>query len=237
MGSTDSVEGSAVDTPVPPTDVTRTAPELLPTRPSLLARLRNLDDSQNWQAGWEEFFALYHPVIYRRALKAGLVEADAEDVVQDIVIGIARKLPTFHYDPQKGSFKTWLFRIVRNKIVDHLRRRGRQNRGPLVAMAAELDAELPVDEVADEQTLSPDREWDLAWETNLRRAALDHVAQRVNPMTMRIYLYHVVDGHTVAETVEHFRESRVAEAAVHLAKHRVKKMLDRKLLELRENPA
>lgn len=204
--------------------------ELLPTRPSLLARLRNADDSKGWQQGWEEFYLRYHPVIYRHALKQGLPEADAEDVVQEIVIGLARSLPQFQYDPKVCSFKTWLFRVARNKIVSHLRKRGRQSRSPVGGMETEHDPEA-LAEVADDNVLTPDKEWDLMWEANLRRVALEHVKNRVKPMTMRLYLHHVVDGHSVDATVICFGASP---EAVHLAKHRVQKMVDETLERLRE---
>ncbi len=207
--------------------------ELLPTRPSLLARLRNKDDSKAWQQGWEEFYLRYHPVIYRHALKHGLQEADAEDVVQEIVIGLARSLPQFQYDPTVCSFKTWLFRVVRNKIVDHVRKSGRQRRGPVAGPEAEHDPEA-LAEVADDSVLTPDKEWDLMWEANLRRVALEHVKNRVKPMTMRLYLHHVVDGHSVEATVSCFGDSLVTPDAVHLAKHRVQKMVDETLDRLRE---
>ncbi|MHB1307598.1 MAG: RNA polymerase sigma factor [Limisphaerales bacterium] len=204
--------------------------ELLPTRASLLARLKRQDDSPAWQRGWEEFHALYFPLIFRYARKRGLAIEDAEEVVQDVVLGVARRIPEFTYDPGRGSFKTWLFRVCRNKVVDRMRRLQKAARGPLVS-ASEAVA---LDEVADPAVLAPDRAWDLAWETSLRRAAQEHVAQRVKPMTMRLYLYHVVDGHDAATTVAHFADPKVTSEAVHLARHRVQKMLDTTLARLQE---
>jgi RNA polymerase sigma-70 factor (ECF subfamily) len=207
--------------------------ELLPTRPSLLARLRNHEDSISWHRGWEEFYLLYQPVIYRHALRQGLSEAEAEDVVQEIVIGLARSLPSFQYDPARSEFKSWLFRVARNKITDHLRKRGRQSRNTVGGLAGEYDPEA-LAEVADDKILAPDREWDLMWEANLRRAALEQVKNRVRPMTMRLYLHHVVDGHSVEATVRSFGDSQVSADAVHLAKHRVQKMVDETLERLRQ---
>lgn len=208
--------------------------ELLPTRPSLLARLRNQDDSAAWHRSWEEFYQLYHPVIYRHALKSGLRETEAEDVVQEIVVGVARKLPQFRYDPECCSFKTWLFRITRNKIVDQLRKRARQ---PHDQLPATSDTGTPADELVeltDDKTPGPDEELERLWKANLHRAAIEHVKQRVKPMTMRLYLYHVVDDHTVAETVAHFRAAAVTDAAVHQAKHRIQRMIDEALPRLRD---
>lgn len=201
--------------------------ELLPTRPSLLAKLRNHDDSK----AWKEFFDLYHPVIYRHAMRSGLRPADAEDVVQEIVVGVANKLPQFRYDPERCSFKTWLFRIARNKIADQFRRQGRQAQFYEVHSEASEAAAL---EIADPNALSPDKAWDLVFENTLRRAAIEYVTQRVKPMTMRLYLFHVVEGNSVKETVAHFRSSQIKSSEVHLAKHRVQKMVDEALGRMRK---
>src|ERR1043165_8885272 len=90
----------------------------LPTRRTLLSRLRNLGDD----ASWRVFFDTYWRLIYNVARKSGLSDGDAQDVVQDTVIAVARKMPGFHYDPAKGSFKQWLLLITRRRIQDHLRR-------------------------------------------------------------------------------------------------------------------
>ena len=81
----------------------------LPTRHSLLSRLRDLGDD----ASWRTFFDTYWQLIYNVAHKSGLADADAQDVVQETVIAVARRMPEFRYDPAKGSFKQWLLLITR----------------------------------------------------------------------------------------------------------------------------
>jgi DNA-directed RNA polymerase specialized sigma24 family protein len=66
----------------------------LATRESLLRRLTDCQD----QASWQEFYAMYRDLIWRFALKAGCTESEAEEVVQETVIAVARKLPEFKYD-------------------------------------------------------------------------------------------------------------------------------------------
>lgn len=195
-----------------------------PTRSSLLGRLRAHEDPSSWQQGWREFFECYHGVIYRYAIQRGLTAADAEDIVQDTVIGVAKSLPSFRYDPAQCRFKTWLFRIARNKVNDQFRLSQRER----YILPSQGDERL-LEDVEDEATLAPDAAWDAIFEGNLRRAALERVSQRVQPMTMRLYLYHVVDGHDVPTTVHHFRESRITSSAVHLAKHRVQVAVDKEL--------
>jgi len=81
----------------------------LETRPSLLNRLKASDDSQSWC----EFYRVYGGLIRFFAEKAGLTADEAEGVVQETAIGVARRLPNFTYDPKVCRFKTWLLNLVR----------------------------------------------------------------------------------------------------------------------------
>ena len=91
----------------------------LRTRASLIGKLADLGNS----SGWREFFDTYWGLIYGVARKAGLSDADAQDVVQDTMSSVARQMPTFRYDPAKGSFKAWLLTLTRWRILDRLRKR------------------------------------------------------------------------------------------------------------------
>jgi len=88
----------------------------LPTRASLLERLKDLGDD----ASWNEFYQTYRELIYSVARKAGLNESEAEEVVQDTVISVAKKMPDFRYDPAEDSFKGWLLTVTRWRILDQL---------------------------------------------------------------------------------------------------------------------
>lgn len=203
--------------------------ELLPTRPSLLARLRNEADHSSWKRGWQEFFDLYSPLLYDRARRRGLSEADAEDVVAEILAGVVNRLPGFSCRSEQDSFKAWLITVARNKINDHLRRRRRQ--------LPESDDEAAMAAVADDSMPPPDQAWDQAWdrafEANLLRAARERVKQSVAGQTLRLYLHHVVDGHSVAETVAYFSDAGVTAAAVYLAKSRGLALMEEELQQLR----
>jgi RNA polymerase sigma-70 factor (ECF subfamily) len=81
-----------------------TVTEYLPTRASLLARLRDVGD----QKSWGEFCGLYGPLLLSLARRAGLSETEAEDAVQETFIAVAGRLPEFRYDPKLCWFKRWL---------------------------------------------------------------------------------------------------------------------------------
>jgi RNA polymerase sigma factor (sigma-70 family) len=84
------------------------------TRPSLLLRLRDVRD----QLAWGEFVEIYSPLVYGLARKHGLQDADAVDVTQDVLRRIAHSIGRLNYDAGRGTFRGWLFTIVRNEIRD-----------------------------------------------------------------------------------------------------------------------
>src|SRR2546429_8519785 len=97
----------------------RNPENLIPTRRSLLDRLKNWDD----QESWKDFFDTYWKLIYGVALKAGLSDAEAQEVVQETVIAVAKKMGGFEYDPEIGSFKSWLLHTAQWRISDQFRKR------------------------------------------------------------------------------------------------------------------
>ena len=74
----------------------------LATRASLLGRLKNWDDAESW----EEFTQTYSRLIYNVARQAGLTEDEARDVVQETLLGVAKKINEFESSPERGSFKS-----------------------------------------------------------------------------------------------------------------------------------
>ena len=93
--------------------------QLLPTRYSLLSRLKDYEDQESWR----DFFETYWRLIYSTAIKAGLNDAEAQDVVQETILSVLRKIPEFEYDPQIGSFKCWLLQLTTWRIIDQRRLR------------------------------------------------------------------------------------------------------------------
>ena len=93
------------------------------TRGSLIIRLEDGNDKQ----AWSDFIDLYSPVIYGFARRQGLQDADAADLVQEVLRSVARSIPK--YDRQKGRFRNWLMAVVRNRLNDFWASHGRQATG------------------------------------------------------------------------------------------------------------
>jgi RNA polymerase sigma factor (sigma-70 family) len=190
--------------------------ESLPTRHSLLSRLRNVEDA----ASWYTFFQTYWRLIYNVARKAGLSDDEAQEVVQETVISVARKMPEFRYDPAKGSFKQWLLLITRRRIHDHLRRVYRS----LPAAPGEHDA----DKLSALQS-QMDQTWDDEWRENLFQAALARVRQRANPKQYQVFDYCVLQDLSASEVAKMLGLNA---AQVYLAKHRMSAAVRRAVAEI-----
>lgn len=82
------------------------------TRPSMLLRLRNNQDVTAWQT----FADVYGRLVYRYCRRRGLQEADAVDVMQEVLVQVSRSMPRFEYQPQRGRFRSWLATVTRSKL-------------------------------------------------------------------------------------------------------------------------
>src|SRR5664279_704692 len=93
-------------------------PSSIQTRPSLLNRLKRGDD-----AGWQDFYRIYGKLVRDFAIQAGLTDTEADEVVQETAIAMARHLPEYRYDPKVCRFKTWLLNQTSWRIKDQLKKR------------------------------------------------------------------------------------------------------------------
>jgi len=200
---------------------------LLPTRQSLLTRLRDWRDDD----GWREFFDTYWRLIYNVARKSGLADAEAQDVVQNTFIYLSRRMPNFHYDRTRGSFKSWLRVVTRSRISAHWRREkttGPLLRGPLPdeeSGVSDLLASIP-DPAAD----ALDEVWQSEWQTNLLDAAFRRVRAKVSSQQLLIFRMASGDNLPLSQVA---KKLDVNIAQVYLARHRVGRLLKTEIEKLR----
>jgi RNA polymerase sigma-70 factor (ECF subfamily) len=204
--------------------------ELIPTRASLLERLKDLGD----QASWNRFYEIYHDLIFSVARRAGLNEAEAGEVVQDTLISVAKKMPEFTYDPAKDSFKGWLLTVVRWRIRDQFAKRSddthKQSRSAQDQPGAETRT-ATVDRVPDPARPALEGIWDEEWESQLLQTALARIKRQVQPQHYQIYHLHVVLGQSSSEVA---RSLGVNTAQIYLAKHRVGNLLKKEIQRLQQ---
>jgi RNA polymerase sigma factor (sigma-70 family) len=186
----------------------------LKTRRSLLSRLRNLDDHESWRA----FFEQYWRLLYRVARRAGLGESDAQDVVQETVVAVARKMPEFRYDTARGTFKHWLFCIVHRRVADHLRRIYRQPPQETLSTSVTTAEDESEAAIQTDTASAMDAAWDQEWEQSVFEAAVAQVREHTNPRHFQVFDCCVRLGWPTAKVATTLGMNP---AQVYLARHRV----------------
>jgi RNA polymerase sigma-70 factor (ECF subfamily) len=203
--------------------------EFIPTRESLLSRLKDWGD----QESWKDFYNTYRNLIRSAAIHVGLTEAEAEDVVQETVIAVAKKIPGYVYDPSKASFKTWLMRQTRWRIMGQLRKRMPiATPGPRPP-ASTSTRTATIDRVPDPAQSSLERFWEQEWENALLQAAVERVKRKADPAHYQIFDLCVLQKWPVSRVAGSLRINR---ARVYLAKHRIGKLIEKEVEYLKRKP-
>jgi len=188
------------------------------TRPSLLNRLKIGDDADSWQ----EFYRVYGKLARDFAIQAGLTDTEADEVVQETAISIARHLPNYQYDPKVCRFKTWLLNVTSWRVKDQLKKRKKD------AMCVQGNSpESQNDDSTRTSTINsvaapaePDYGaiFETQWRKNLFDAALERVKQKFNLKQFQIFDLLVLQEWPAADVA---RSLGVSLANVYVTKHRV----------------
>ena len=202
----------------PPTD------SVLPTRQSLLSRLRDCEDQQ----GWREFFETYWRLIYNVARQAGLDETTAQDVVQNTFIYLSRRMPKFRYQRERGSFKSWLRCVTRSRISVY-RRRAESREPGLPELPENIDANV-WESIPDPAPDALDEVWQREWEENLLKTALRRIRPKVSAQQLMIFELAAL-GEVPLKQVA--RKLEVSVMQVYLARHRVGRLFKAEVQRLR----
>jgi len=176
---------STADKPKPPSARTR-------THWSLVRRLKAGGDEQAWQ----EFNAAYGPLLHSLALKSGLSREEAEEAVQDTLTSVFKSLPTFKADPAAGSFKNWLFRLARWRIINQFNKRPR-HAGAFVepfprAADGSSTGTAPIEKIPDATPNALEEVWDAEWQENALEVALSQLRQVAKARHFQAFYLHVI---------------------------------------------
>ena len=192
---------------------------LLETRSSLINRLKATINGESW----EVFFDTYGNLIFNVARRAGLSEADAQDIVQETIVKVHKSLDRFQYDRNRGSFKGWLHSVTRSRLAEHFKKQ--QKRLPLNQPFNDTTDE-PTADISDPKGLELERIWDEEWHKNLIDSSLTRIKRIVSPKQFQIFKCYCIDEWTVTEIC---KALNVNSAQVYMAKQRVGKLFKQEL--------
>lgn len=203
--------------------------DLIPTRWTLIARLKDWDDQESWR----EFFDTYWRLIYGVAIKSGLSHAEAQDVVQETVRSVSKNMKGFKADPAFGSFKSWLLHLTRWRITDQVRRRGREVRLADVgtqsgsgtdSKGTAIEARIP-----DPAGNALDKIWEEEWEKHLIEAALEKLKKQASARHYQAFYLHAIKQVAPAKVAETLG---ITVDQVYLIKHRLTKLFEEAIKEV-----
>ena len=196
--------------------------EVIPTRPSLLRRIKNWTDDESWK----DFSTTYRGLIFGFALKRGLNESEAEDVVQETMVSVAKSIGQFQYEPARCAFKSWLMQLTQRRITDHLRRNAREQ---LANNPQSSEHESAMNRIPDPAESDLERLWNEEWERNLIETAMNKLKAQVSVKHFQIFYLHVIKNQPTRQVA---RALALNVAQVYLVKHRLKSAFDKIVVRL-----
>ncbi len=178
------------------------------TRQSLLARLKDPRDER----AWAEFVAIYTPLIERLARARGLQSADAADLVQEVFGAVAGAIDRFDPDPWRGSFRSWLFRIARNLMINLLAARRVRPQATGDSEVQELLDRVPAPDGAETAL------FDVEYRRRVFHWAADQVRDEFRASTWQAFWLTAVEGQDPRTAAQ---ASGISVGAVYIARSRV----------------
>lgn len=177
------------------------------TRASLLVQIR---DGSN-QDAWLEFMNLYGPLVYGFARRRGLQDADAADLMQDVLRSVSSAIGQLDYDRAQGTFRGWLFTITRNKIFNFLSARRIRPQG---------SGDTTTNQLLDTHPDASDSEdvWEVEYQRRLATLAMNRVKHEFQENTWQAFWLSAVEGAAVADIA---KQLKMSHGAVYVAKSRV----------------
>ena len=202
------------------------------TRLSLLSRIKDWDDRD----GWQQFYDTYSHLIFGVALSAGLNHEEAEEVLQETVLTVAKKLradtgqePAFKYDPAKGSFKSFLFHTTRWKITDQFRKRVPLDRKPtrrdIRTNRTPTEARIP------DPNNDFEAKFDQDYRQTIQEAALERVKHTVKAKHYQVYDLYVLKQWPVAKVAQVLGLNA---GQIFVAKHRILALMKKEVQRLQK---
>lgn len=200
-----------------PATMKRAGTDPLPTRASLLERLKDPED----QDSHREFYDLYRNLIYGVAMKYGLSDADAQDIIQETMRSVTQKLAEFQYDPKVGSFKGWLLQNTKWRIIELLRTQKKHLKKPSTS-GDDSRRTGTMERVPDPSGNNLDEIWEGEWQRTLLERAVTKVRQEVRPLQFQIFDCYVLKQWPVEKVA---KTLGVSATQAYIAKLRVGKKL------------
>jgi RNA polymerase sigma-70 factor (ECF subfamily) len=182
------------------------------TSNSLLERLRQGPN----ETAWRRMVDLYTPLIRGWLRRYALNDSDCDDLMQEVLAVVVRRLPDFQRRPQIGSFRRWLRTITVNCLRDFWRAQrfkpratGNQEFGSILAELEDPESALS-------------KLWDVEHDRHVTQCLMEKIRPRFEAKTWQAFQRVALDGAPVDQVAQ---ELGLSVNAVFIAKSRVVHLL------------
>jgi RNA polymerase sigma factor (sigma-70 family) len=187
------------------------------TSPSLLLRIRDPKDGESWQT----FQEIYAPIIQAYCRRKGIQAADTDDVVQEVLMSVAKSIRNFEYSPEKGQFRAWMGTITANKLKSYLSKRSNRP-------SPELSSGI----IADLAGPDADSEWVEVFSRHIFLSACTRVRASLEPVTWQSFEATWIQRRPATEVAESLG---IPVHSVYVNKSRVLKRLEEEVKQLADD--
>jgi RNA polymerase sigma-70 factor (ECF subfamily) len=147
------------------------------TSASLLDRLRVAPDGDDWT----RLVDLYTPLIRAWLARQGLPRQEADDLTQEVLTVLVRRLPDFERQPRPGAFRRWLRTITVNCLRDHWRASKVRPRA-----TGDSDFRETLEQLEDPDS-GLSRQWEQEHDQHVARQLLEQIRPRFEPTTWEAF--------------------------------------------------
>lgn len=180
----------------------------LNTRATLLIRLRNKYDDESW----EDFTNYYSKYVYAVLKGMGVAFDELDDMKQSIMLKLWKSLPDFEYNPEKGSFRSWLCTVIRRTVYNYFR-----SKKEISELKSEESVNADIDKIAEKE-----------WMLHIASLAWDNICNDFSETVKETYI-RLSNGEKAEEIAEALNISR---GSVYVYKERVQKALRKEVRRL-----
>lgn len=176
------------------------------TRMTLVQRIRSGEDES-----WREVEQMYTPLIRATLRQFGFQAQDIDDLTQEVMLSLHRKLEQFEHNGRTGAFRRWLRVVTTNQAKVFLRR-------PSFRTDVVVD---DIESLADDESCVA-REFEKQHDLHVLAVMMSRVAADFTPNTMESFRRYVIEGQEVERVA---RDLNMSSQAIYIAKSRVLRSL------------
>lgn len=151
---------------------------------SLLGRAADPANSESW----DRLVELYSPLMRGWLRQYDVQESDADDLIQDVLAVLMQELPAFRHNHQVGAFRSWLRRVLVNRLRNYWRDRQRR---PPAKGSSSLAEQL--NQLEDENS-QLSRVWNEQHDRGVLATLMDVVRPRFEKKTWQAFHRQMFDG-------------------------------------------